>query len=247
MSLTAAEFSGCVSSCCRSKLRIVRFRIHAKAHSLRCSSSPNRTRCAGLRFGFGCRPKSCASKVFALSTSRTSYRSRRLFILKSHRSFAPSLLLSNRDSLRWIRGWVWVRGGKSMPQKRSRLCSKKPPASRRFLLHRKPYKDSERGQDSLVRRISPVSLRSWRMEAWTTGHRSRICLTCAADRCQAPLGLRDIAAACGIGKARHVLRVPKEVPARLKPMRPFTFSAPANWRRPWTGPPGGTSRRAASA
>ena len=127
------------------------------------------------------------------------------------------------------------------------LMQQKPLASRRFLLHRKPYKDSERGQDSLVRRISPVSLRNWRMAAGTTGHRSRICLTCAADRRQAPLGLRDIAAACGIGKARHVLRVPKEVPARLKPMRPFTFSAPANWRRPWTGPPGGTSRRAASA
>ena len=138
-------------------------------------------------------------------------------------------------------------GRKVNASKTFSLMQQKPPASRRLLLHRKPYKDSERGQDSLVRCISPVSLRSWRMEAGTTGHRSRICLTCAADRRQAPLGLRDIAAACGIGKARHVLRVPKEVPARLKPMRPFTFSAPANWRRPWTGPPGGTSRRAASA
>ena len=104
--------------------RLLRLFTKVRARSFRCSSSPNRTRCAGLRFGFGCRPKSCASKVFALSTSRTSYRSRRLFILKSHRSFTPSLLLSNRDSLRWIRGWVWVRGGKSMTQKRSRLCSK---------------------------------------------------------------------------------------------------------------------------
>ena len=110
----------------RSKLYIAcsDFFTKVRARSCRCSSFPNRTRCAGLRFGFGCRPKSCASKVFALSTSRTSYRSRRLFILKSHRSITPSLLLSNRDSLRWIRGWVWVRGGKSMPQKRSRLCSK---------------------------------------------------------------------------------------------------------------------------
>ena len=40
------------------------------------------------------------------TSSRTSYRSRRLFILKSHRSFTPSLLLSNRDPLRWVRGWV---------------------------------------------------------------------------------------------------------------------------------------------
>ncbi len=34
----------------RSKLRIVRFRACAKAHSLRCSSSSNRIRFAGLRF-----------------------------------------------------------------------------------------------------------------------------------------------------------------------------------------------------
>ena len=35
----------------RSKLHILRFCASAKAHSFRCSSSPNRTRCAGLRFG----------------------------------------------------------------------------------------------------------------------------------------------------------------------------------------------------
>ena len=35
----------------RRKLHIPRFRLAAKAHSLRCSSSPNRTRFAGLRLG----------------------------------------------------------------------------------------------------------------------------------------------------------------------------------------------------
>ena len=35
----------------RPKLRIVRFRVGPKAHSLRWASSPHRTRCAGLRRG----------------------------------------------------------------------------------------------------------------------------------------------------------------------------------------------------
>ena len=35
----------------RHKLRILRFGMYAKAHSLRCSSSPDRTRFAGLRSG----------------------------------------------------------------------------------------------------------------------------------------------------------------------------------------------------
>ena len=35
----------------RHKLRIIRPAASGKAHSLRCSSSPNRNRCAGLRFG----------------------------------------------------------------------------------------------------------------------------------------------------------------------------------------------------
>ena len=64
---TVAEFSGCVSSRRRSKLRIVRFRIHAKAHSLRCSSSPNRTRCAGLRFGFGTGDRVLPHTAFVLT------------------------------------------------------------------------------------------------------------------------------------------------------------------------------------
>ena len=40
-----------VSAARQSKLRTVRFRASAKAHSLRCSSSPNHKRFAGLRFG----------------------------------------------------------------------------------------------------------------------------------------------------------------------------------------------------
>lgn len=35
------------------KLRIVRLAINGKAYSLRCSSSPKQTRCAGLCFGMG--------------------------------------------------------------------------------------------------------------------------------------------------------------------------------------------------
>ena len=35
----------------KSKLRIVRFRLKPKAHSLRCFFVPNRKRFAGLRFG----------------------------------------------------------------------------------------------------------------------------------------------------------------------------------------------------
>ena len=63
----AAEFSGCVSSRRRSKLRIVCVRIHAKAHSLRSSSSPNRTRCAGLRFGFGTGDRVLPHTAFVLT------------------------------------------------------------------------------------------------------------------------------------------------------------------------------------
>ena len=33
------------------------FFTKVRARSCRCSSFPNRTRCAGLRFGFGCRPE----------------------------------------------------------------------------------------------------------------------------------------------------------------------------------------------
>ena len=40
-----------VSAARQSKLRTVRFRASAKAHSLRCFSSPNHKRFAGLRFG----------------------------------------------------------------------------------------------------------------------------------------------------------------------------------------------------
>ena len=43
------------------------------------------------------------------TSSRTSYRSRRLFYLKvkSHRSFIPSLLLSKSNPLRWASIWFW--------------------------------------------------------------------------------------------------------------------------------------------
>ena len=48
---------------------------------LPCSSFPNRTRCAGLRFGIGCSPEVSASILLRCYTSpRTSYRSRRRFL-----------------------------------------------------------------------------------------------------------------------------------------------------------------------
>ena len=40
------------------------------SHSFRRSSSPNRTRCAGLRFGFGCKPEAAASIVLGCSIAR---------------------------------------------------------------------------------------------------------------------------------------------------------------------------------
>ncbi len=50
--------------------------FHVGASSFCCSSSPNRTsyriRCAGLRFGFGCRPESRASILLRYSTSEQS-------------------------------------------------------------------------------------------------------------------------------------------------------------------------------
>ena len=42
-----------------------------------------------------------SSPTTRTTSSRTSYRSRRLFILKSHRSFTTSLLLSESNPLRW--------------------------------------------------------------------------------------------------------------------------------------------------
>ena len=46
----------------RRKLRIIRFRASAKAHSLRCSSFSNRTRFAGLRFDF--EEFNCMNRLF---------------------------------------------------------------------------------------------------------------------------------------------------------------------------------------
>ena len=88
--------------------RLLRLFSKVRVRSFRCSSSPNRTRCAGLRFGFGCKPEAAASIVLGCSTSsRTAYRSRRRFLFQSkrHRSFTPSLLLSKPNPLRWAPVW----------------------------------------------------------------------------------------------------------------------------------------------
>ena len=52
----------------RSKLYIACSDFFAKvrARSCRCSSFPNRTRCAGLRFGFGCSPESSGIYTVAM-------------------------------------------------------------------------------------------------------------------------------------------------------------------------------------
>ena len=50
----------------RSKLHIPHFRPGPKARSFRCSSSPNRTRFAGLRFGYSCPAR---SRAFPVMTS----------------------------------------------------------------------------------------------------------------------------------------------------------------------------------
>ena len=48
------------------------FFTKVRARSFCCSSFPNRTRCAGLRFGFGCRPGGMSSKLFARSKKKDS-------------------------------------------------------------------------------------------------------------------------------------------------------------------------------
>ena len=60
--------------------RLLRLFAKVRARSFCCSSFPNQIRCAGLRFGFGCRPESRASILFRYSRSpRTILSSRRLF------------------------------------------------------------------------------------------------------------------------------------------------------------------------
>ena len=149
--------------------RLLRLFSKVRARSFRCSSFPNRTRFAGLRFGFGCRPENwsletvrafhvgaksallrrsfipmeqknvirplpCSSFPtairsagfrFGLGTDWDSVHLKcSLFPRRSKVRFAPTffysygtkerhppaplLLLSNRDSLHWIRGWCWV-------------------------------------------------------------------------------------------------------------------------------------------
>ena len=60
----------------RRGLHIVRDDFFTKviSHSFRRSSSPNRTRCAGLRFGFGYKPESCSIyRVVMLQKARRNF------------------------------------------------------------------------------------------------------------------------------------------------------------------------------
>ena len=70
------------------------------SHSFRRSSSPNRTRCAGLRFGFGCKPEAAASIVLGCSTSKQSPLCSDVFFCQKRRyQPAPLLLLSKSQPL----------------------------------------------------------------------------------------------------------------------------------------------------
>ena len=70
----AAEFSGRVGSRRRNKFRIARFRITAKTCSLHCSSSLNRTRYAGLRFGLKPATGYIPHTAFVLTEFKTKER-----------------------------------------------------------------------------------------------------------------------------------------------------------------------------
>ena len=54
------------------------------SHSFRRSSSPNRTRCAGLRFGFGCKPEAAASIVLGCSNPLKTQCFQGIFLSSSH-------------------------------------------------------------------------------------------------------------------------------------------------------------------
>ena len=97
--------------------RLLRLFSKVRARSLRCSSFPNRTRFAGLRFGFG---RSLERKSI-LPTYYTSERNPLHSV--SRRSLsgtalklrcAPLLLLSNSNPLRWASSWLGVHDGPSV-------------------------------------------------------------------------------------------------------------------------------------
>ena len=70
--------------------RLLRLFSKVRAHSFRCSSSPNRTRCAGLRFGFGCGP---GGRIFfgttAQSPSEILYFRGAFYIQKARHASLP--------------------------------------------------------------------------------------------------------------------------------------------------------------
>ena len=77
-----------------------------RAHSCRCSSSPNRTRCTGLRFGFGCRPGnngiytvSILHDVIRTGSSLWEMGSDYLFSLASLKRLISKTVLSSTQTL----------------------------------------------------------------------------------------------------------------------------------------------------
>ena len=54
--------------------RLLRLILLVRARSCRCSSFPNRTRCAGLRFGVGCRIENCGIYSVAMLQQEEPHR-----------------------------------------------------------------------------------------------------------------------------------------------------------------------------
>ena len=80
-----------------------------RARSFRCSSSPNRTRCAGLRFGF-LNPETMDPIITLLPRRRKLHIACGDFLClrqKSHLALISLRLLSKSNPLRWASIWFF--------------------------------------------------------------------------------------------------------------------------------------------
>ena len=117
----------------RSKLRIVRFRLRPKAHSLRCFSFPHKAGFAGPPF----------AAVVSLPLVRVVRSARRMRLLREppDNALAPAVLLSSSAVLKV----VWVK----MAHPTSAPCVNLPPAALSQLwtvLAARPFSFSEKKQ-----------------------------------------------------------------------------------------------------
>ena len=103
----------------RRGLYIVRDDFFIKSHRLFIPSlllsKPNPLRWASV--WLGCKPENFSIHTVAIFHLVTSFISLAPTFFKSQSALMPLLLLSNRDSLRWIRGWFWVQTRKLVPRK----------------------------------------------------------------------------------------------------------------------------------